>query len=1708
MLGNKAVGAATADSEKSPKVFHGSPQQMVNTIVSQVAGADTCTFVVSTGTHLIVFNGTQRRGTFALEPSAGQLPAGVFRPHDGKVQQMWTFQDGHTEWLGVAAPDKEHLAFDPVVAPQRDQYVALVRAATQIFILRAEASPDRDGAHDGGGGEETTTDGTTPDGGDGGEAPPPIPEWAHIQFRVVRDRVQYETHHIREIAGHDVEDSEEAIARLLTLAAVPSHVSLGSDGKDALLMVEIPIKHAEGEAPKKHAGSGPHGALALKEGQGPLLVWERVQALTRALAAGQKPTRNATAQDMLLGLPSATAVDADHVAANTESYPSQIKNLGPAIGVAPSVHRFEMSVDFSAEGQFATLAAFGPRAYRWEVFRLRDAGGGLTDTTGPQKVARSAAAGTELHEGFHEIGEDFDASLHEETLDPVTGTAIATDAVVRGIGTLVGSFVSLASTPSNEQGIPWEGPGTYLVRCASARPPLSRKDASEHPVVRAPSIALYPIRVMSAKDIAVQLTEDPEGAKAEGELAQLTGQLDGAPQDRSRLEEQISAKRAEIDRLRAADEEDAAAHLSAADTQAEEQIALTHMVAELRNTGIDPKEWGPLIGARTPEVLRPPKLSTDMLFGQVVGTHVQLALKGREPATVIEELRRVQEQTRKQRGALADVADEMHGPTFRPHMSFVPRSGGQPLPLLIVVGEAAGSKDGARTWRLFDLSTPGHHDGYRGSSSQHGPAGHAEAIRNAVVAFAGDVPYGRGIIGVRLPAGLTAYVEAPIAVPATIDATPNTSARWRGRLESLASAAATAALLVTGPVGIGLGIVGGVAGGVVAGYRLYHRYQGGYLEMDLATAMDITAVVGAVAAPVGALAGTARAGTGAAAAASKWVTIAGRVERGVHIFGYLQLGSQVFAIPLSLAQELAAIDADTTLSPGERAARRAMAFLNATRSGLEALGTAHQMLADHVEVADTTPPDLGAAVRSARETAAARSEAAVGREGHNSRGDDAVSRSREGAKPEPARPDSSPGPAETSGGHAEGARGDGVETGERTAAGTTREDATTRAEQRAGDANPTAKARAVELLEQRLGRRGRSEGLRPVTEAELSARPHSGEDAVALYDRVVHQSAGNEVGLFYNPNTGEFAVRVGSEFSVSPPAGDGWQAIVHLHPNPENVIIRRMPAPADVLGAVHAAMRTGSHTEFVQFSRPDGSTGVSRVEVSVNPARIVVELPAEPASAGHAGEPARTVDVGTPEAYAREYGGDTSHLDPQSALYRWIIRDLDAFYAARRNDGVHGAGEGRTAAGTIHTPGTDGAASIRPAESVEPQSLREELAGRRQDVAALFERADAKHTEENRPGDVPSVAFDAAMATLESRGMGQQGRAAVERLLQPGKRTNELSPGRFRYVVEAMTRTAELIQLRPDLVTDRGLAEYATTVRDLASEVNAAYRRGRTLADARLSTPKSPELGEAMARMNRAVDDQLSSTTSDPVARLLELMTLRGTVARGAETLRSYGPQFTAEVPTVGPRSRDPLIKGIQDRPITVSASGVVGEPLDRNLPGLGLEEYMLPARELAQLETKRAGIGKKLADLRGWQRAHLIGPGFGTELFTGMMLAPESVNQVVQNEGVEHFIRTAAGIDGAEVTVSATAQGRRLEVGLKGNGVEHIDVLTRVDYTIKIKLEGGRTETHSVAIEIGPPPEGAVKVDSTIPADAPGGDVLATFPRISNGVAPGPSTP
>jgi hypothetical protein len=218
----------------------------------------------------------------------------------------------------------------------------------------------------------------------------------------------------------------------------------------------------------------------------------------------------------------------------------------------------------------------------------------------------------------------------------------------------------------------------------------------------------------------------------------------------------------------------------------------------------------------------------------------------------------------------------------------------------------------------------------------------------------------------------------------------------------------------------------------------------------------------------------------------------------------------------------------------------------------------------------------------------------------------------------------------------------------------------------------------------------------------------------------------------------------------------------------------------------------------------------------------------------------------------------------------------------------------------------------------------------------------------------------------------------------------------------------------------------------------------------------------------------------------MSLLRLRAHVAKAAETLRSYDPRFAAEKPELGELRPSGLVEGVQEQSIRVVAQGRVTEPLARDLPGVGLEKYVLSPDELVEALEEHgspelaARVGELLA---GYHRAHLVGPGFGTELYEGLMLAPAEVNLKVQNEGVERFIRSLAA-GGADVDVRTVAVGRRLVLA-----TESVDILKTVSYTIRVKAYAKSAEYH-VDIQIGDPPDGEVQVKHDLP-DAAGPDIL-----------------
>ncbi|MEG4114104.1 MULTISPECIES: eCIS core domain-containing protein [unclassified Microcoleus] len=82
---------------------------------------------------------------------------------------------------------------------------------------------------------------------------------------------------------------------------------------------------------------------------------------------------------------------------------------------------------------------------------------------------------------------------------------------------------------------------------------------------------------------------------------------------------------------------------------------------------------------------------------------------------------------------------------------------------------------------------------------------------------------------------------------------------------------------------------------------------------------------------------------------------------------------------------------------------------------------------------------------------------------------------------------------------------------------------------------------------------------------------------------------------------------------------------------------------------------------------------------------------------------------------------------------------------------------------------------------------------------------------------------------------------------------------------------------------------------------------------------------------------------------------------------------------------------GFQISPFPPEPIVVIEAQIGPSQPRQGFEEVLVPPTE---------------AGLPGYQRAHLVGAGFGVESPLGVLYAPEAVNQRLQNRGIEALIR------------------------------------------------------------------------------------------------------
>jgi hypothetical protein len=163
------------------------------------------------------------------------------------------------------------------------------------------------------------------------------------------------------------------------------------------------------------------------------------------------------------------------------------------------------------------------------------------------------------------------------------------------------------------------------------------------------------------------------------------------------------------------------------------------------------------------------------------------------------------------------------------------------------------------------------------------------------------------------------------------------------------------------------------------------------------------------------------------------------------------------------------------------------------------------------------------------------------------------------------------------------------------------------------------------------------------------------DEARAIYDDVIAETAGkHEVGIYQKPD-GSFAVRLGQPGDVNAPSE--WRSVQHYHTNEPDIPLWRMPARADVTEPHTRAERTNKPTtEIVEYPLPGGKRG--RAAYTVHPDGSL-----EVKFVDAAGKPAEK-KFGSIKEYEQYYEAHKVYVEPGSEAYKRLTAGLDKPAAA------------------------------------------------------------------------------------------------------------------------------------------------------------------------------------------------------------------------------------------------------------------------------------------------------------------------------------------------------------------------------------------------------------------------------------------------------------
>lgn len=380
-------------------------------------------------------------------------------------------------------------------------------------------------------------------------------------------------------------------------------------------------------------------------------------------------------------------------------------------------------------------------------------------------------------------------------------------------------------------------PGDFLVVCQTLHAPLG-----DYELLRAPSVAYYPVRTKTAQDLAGGVVHE-----APRKIEALKKQM----KDPDLEEDKKKALQAQVLEIEQQEKqllpEMTAARLADVQKKLKDLRELERIVAKETH----------LEGSRTqdPLAMRLPNNLLElwsMAGGREMGLHpLRKTLLAQE-----KELKAVTGRIKEfSSGFKAGSPNQ-----FRPVVTLVSEVTGQTYDMLMMLGEVpieqpksymGTTVSGPKVrYKLADVTTSQTQKDYFGESNKDGEEGHNEAIQDALETFGRKNSYGEGTFLVRIPRRSDTGYHPKIDEEYRSE--PGTWEKVKKWLGYLAAAAGIAALILgsiatggaLGAVVTGLGVVAGVGGAVMAVENIRERQAAHRLSLDAELILDIVSIAG------------------------------------------------------------------------------------------------------------------------------------------------------------------------------------------------------------------------------------------------------------------------------------------------------------------------------------------------------------------------------------------------------------------------------------------------------------------------------------------------------------------------------------------------------------------------------------------------------------------------------------------------------------------------------------------------------------------------------------------------------------------------------------------------------------------------------------------------------------------------------------------------